>query len=151
MGLPRKFNSDTSVPQELPPREGIRSPPPQPQPNPWWAQHCGGCSPALPWIPCQWLARILRLSLLSHLTPTHGPRTGHSEYFRHCSHTSQMKGMPAASIESLGTRHSVHCPWYIKHFRGTVKPVNCQKKKNIPGERGNSTEQNTWKPPRTLE
>lgn len=35
-----------------------------------------------------------------------------------------MKGMPAASIESLGTRHSVHCPWYIKHFRGTVKPVN---------------------------
>lgn len=35
-----------------------------------------------------------------------------------------MTGMPAASGEGLGPRHTAHCLCYTKHFRGAVKLVN---------------------------
>lgn len=35
-----------------------------------------------------------------------------------------MTGMPAASGEGLGPRHTAHCPCYTKHFRGAGKLVN---------------------------
>lgn len=73
---------------------------------------------------------MLRLSLLSHLTPVRGPRTAKG--------TLNFQTLqPHITDDGLGTRHSAHCPLYIKHIRGTVKLVNIlsENKKNTRRKR----------------